>query len=143
MPNHLAGVHAKGGEVCKKYWGSQCKELDVGKGKEPYSLQNTFKGGNRQDDAVWNSISASPDTGQRPTPCLALTKAGSTVEQTQGGGVQAGPRSSQGEGPLGVNSTLAFLFASLRDHTPRENPRNGTKAANIPRNSRFLLITAC
>lgn len=43
---------AKEGEVRKKHLGSQGKELDVGKGKETYGLQNTLKGGNRQDDAV-------------------------------------------------------------------------------------------
>lgn len=58
------------------------------------------------------------------------------------GGVQAGLWASP-EGPLSAKSTLAFLFAPLKNQIPGRILQNEPKPQMPPRNLRYCLITAC
>lgn len=122
-------------------FGKSVQGAGGGEGKGPYSSQNPLKGGNHQDEARRNGIRASPDTGRRPAsrlpPCV--DKGWGKSVRTQGGGVQAGPDPPRDKDLWGSLHTRISACFSQGPH-PRENPGDGTKAADIPRSSRYPLI---
>lgn len=91
----------------------------------------------------YRMVSEQAHTGRvdRAASCLSLTKAGSVAEQTQVEESKLAQSLSR-EGPLTAKSTLAFLFASLKDQIPGRVPRTKPKP-QTSLEAVDILTTAC